>query len=67
MFIVIAIQLPQIVTLEGLNGELLLTVIQRIALTYLVVALMEIFTKRARPEDQLPVRFSIFRLYYLQW
>ncbi|XP_039129748.1 heparan-alpha-glucosaminide N-acetyltransferase [Dioscorea cayenensis subsp. rotundata] len=42
-------------------------ILQRIALTYLVVALMEIFTKRARPEDQLPVRFSIFRLYYLQW
>ncbi|KAJ0979809.1 hypothetical protein J5N97_015283 [Dioscorea zingiberensis] len=42
-------------------------ILQRIALTYLVVALMEIFTKRARPEDPSPVTFSIFKLYYLQW
>ncbi|KAA8536833.1 hypothetical protein F0562_029311 [Nyssa sinensis] len=42
-------------------------ILQRIALAYLVVALIEISTIRAQPKDLSPSRFSIFKLYCWQW
>ncbi|XP_077218179.1 heparan-alpha-glucosaminide N-acetyltransferase-like protein (DUF1624) isoform X2 [Tasmannia lanceolata] len=42
-------------------------ILQRIALAYLVVSLLEIFTKNAQDEVLPPVRCSIFRLYLWQW
>jgi heparan-alpha-glucosaminide N-acetyltransferase len=41
--------------------------LQRIALAYLVVAVIEIATKDARVQDQSSSGFSIFRLYLSQW
>ncbi|XP_044482309.1 heparan-alpha-glucosaminide N-acetyltransferase isoform X2 [Mangifera indica] len=37
-------------------------ILQRIALAYLIVALVEIFTKDAQDKDRSPMRLSIFRL-----
>ncbi|GMG99740.1 hypothetical protein Nepgr_001580 [Nepenthes gracilis] len=42
-------------------------ILQRIALAYLVVALLEIATKNVRAQDLSINRFSLFRLYYWQW
>ncbi|KAL7259554.1 hypothetical protein ACSBR1_005444 [Camellia fascicularis] len=42
-------------------------ILQRIALAYLVVALIEILTKDAQAKDLSRVRFSIFRLYCWHW
>ncbi|GLJ08974.1 hypothetical protein SUGI_0099500 [Cryptomeria japonica] len=42
-------------------------ILQRIALAYLVVALIEIATTKARPVDLPPGRFSIFKYYGWQW
>ncbi|KAI8555671.1 hypothetical protein RHMOL_Rhmol05G0191700 [Rhododendron molle] len=42
-------------------------ILQRIALAYFVVALIEISTKTAQAKDLLPVRFSIFKLYCWHW
>ncbi|XP_068660992.1 uncharacterized protein [Aristolochia californica] len=42
-------------------------ILQRIALAYLVVALVEIFTKDAQNEAVAHARFSIFRMYYWHW
>ncbi|XXG54120.1 hypothetical protein AAC387_Pa03g2082 [Persea americana] len=42
-------------------------ILQRIALAYLVVALLEIFAKNSRSEILSPVRCSIFRAYMWQW
>ncbi|THG15241.1 hypothetical protein TEA_023246 [Camellia sinensis var. sinensis] len=41
--------------------------VSRIALAYLVVALIEILTKDAQAKDLSRVRFSIFRLYCWHW
>jgi heparan-alpha-glucosaminide N-acetyltransferase len=41
--------------------------LQRIALAYLVVAVIEIATKDERVQDQSSSGFSIFRLYLSQW
>ena len=41
--------------------------LQRIALAYLVLAIIEIATKDARVQDQSSSGFSIFRLYFSQW
>ncbi|KAE9448206.1 hypothetical protein C3L33_19896, partial [Rhododendron williamsianum] len=42
-------------------------ILQRIALAYFVVALIEISTKTAQAKDLLPGRFSIFKLYCWHW
>ncbi|KAL6142588.1 hypothetical protein ACLB2K_060865 [Fragaria x ananassa] len=42
-------------------------ILQRIALAYLVVALIEIFLRCAQKKDVAPGRLSIFKLYYWQW
>ncbi|KDO56215.1 hypothetical protein CISIN_1g012127mg [Citrus sinensis] len=42
-------------------------VLQRIALSYLLVSLVEIFTKDVQDKDQSVGRFSIFRLYCWHW
>ncbi|XP_040372575.1 heparan-alpha-glucosaminide N-acetyltransferase isoform X2 [Rosa chinensis] len=41
-------------------------ILQRIALAYLVVALIEIFLRSAQTKDVTPGRLSIFKLYYWQ-
>jgi hypothetical protein len=41
--------------------------LQRIALAYLVVAVLEIVTKNAKIQDQSSSGFSIFRMYFSQW
>jgi hypothetical protein len=45
----------------------LIFLFQRIAFAYLVMALMEIFTKKDQTKDLPPGRLSIFRLYGSQW
>lgn len=42
-------------------------ILQRIALAYLVVAVLEIVTKDAKIQDQSSSGFSIFKLYFSQW
>ncbi|RVW31610.1 Heparan-alpha-glucosaminide N-acetyltransferase [Vitis vinifera] len=42
-------------------------ILQRIALAYLVVALLEITTKKAQAKDLSPGQFSIFKLYCWHW
>lgn len=42
-------------------------ILQRIALAYLVVAVLEIVTKNAKVQDQSSSGFSIFRMYFSQW
>ncbi|TVU34646.1 hypothetical protein EJB05_16489 [Eragrostis curvula] len=42
-------------------------ILQRIALAYLVLAVLEIITKDAKVQDQSSSGFSIFRLYFSQW
>ncbi|KAK9136892.1 hypothetical protein Sjap_007486 [Stephania japonica] len=42
-------------------------ILQRIAISYLIVSLLEIATKRAMPKDFLLDRRSVFRVYCLQW
>ncbi|XP_038717000.1 heparan-alpha-glucosaminide N-acetyltransferase [Tripterygium wilfordii] len=42
-------------------------ILQRIALSYLVVALVEIFTKDAQAKEVSPSQFSIFKLYFWHW
>ncbi|XP_052202400.1 uncharacterized protein LOC127808077 isoform X2 [Diospyros lotus] len=42
-------------------------ILQRIALAYFVVALIEIATKNAQAKDIPPGRFSIFKLYCYHW
>uniref|UniRef100_A0A1J3FBM6 Heparan-alpha-glucosaminide N-acetyltransferase n=1 Tax=Noccaea caerulescens TaxID=107243 RepID=A0A1J3FBM6_NOCCA len=42
-------------------------ILQRIALSYLVVALVEIFTKDSNEENLSTGRFSIFKSYYWHW
>ncbi|KAL1198022.1 hypothetical protein V5N11_018308 [Cardamine amara subsp. amara] len=42
-------------------------ILQRIALSYLVVALVEIFTKDSHEESISTGRFSIFKSYYWHW
>lgn len=42
-------------------------ILQRIALAYMVVSLLEIFTKNADSENESPSHFSIFNLYRWQW
>ncbi|KAK9735464.1 hypothetical protein RND81_04G207100 [Saponaria officinalis] len=42
-------------------------ILQRIALAYLVVSLLEIATKTLRTRNQPLGRFSIFKLYFWQW
>ncbi|XP_057550770.1 uncharacterized protein LOC130828789 [Amaranthus tricolor] len=42
-------------------------ILQRIALSYLVVAFLEIATKSSQVMSQLPGRFFIFKLYCRQW
>ncbi|KAJ0015270.1 hypothetical protein Pint_19772 [Pistacia integerrima] len=42
-------------------------ILQRIALAYLIVAMVEIFTKDAQDKNQSPGCFSIFRLYCWHW
>ncbi|GJN16841.1 hypothetical protein PR202_gb03865 [Eleusine coracana subsp. coracana] len=42
-------------------------ILQRIALAYLVVAILEIVTKDVKVQDQSSSGFSIFRLYFSQW
>ncbi|KAL6613874.1 hypothetical protein ACP70R_036144 [Stipagrostis hirtigluma subsp. patula] len=42
-------------------------ILQRIALAYLVVAVLEIVTKDAKVQDQSSSGFSIFRMYFSQW
>lgn len=41
--------------------------LQRIALAYLVAAVLEIVTKDAKIQDQSSSGFSIFRMYLSQW
>ncbi|KAK7284381.1 hypothetical protein RJT34_19126 [Clitoria ternatea] len=42
-------------------------ILQRIALAYLVVALVEIFSRSTQAIDQEPSQLSIFKLYYWHW
>lgn len=42
-------------------------ILQRIALAYLVVSLVEISTAKARPTNLPPERFAIFKLYIWNW
>ncbi|PAN26678.1 hypothetical protein PAHAL_5G030600 [Panicum hallii] len=42
-------------------------ILQRIALAYLVVAVLEIVTKDAKIQDRSSSGFSIFRMYFSQW
>ncbi|CAO2196353.1 unnamed protein product [Urochloa humidicola] len=42
-------------------------ILQRIALAYLVVAVLEIVTKDAKIQDRSNPGFSIFRMYFSQW
>ncbi|CAA2994189.1 heparan-alpha-glucosaminide N-acetyltransferase isoform X1 [Olea europaea subsp. europaea] len=42
-------------------------ILQRIALAYLVVALIEILTRNAQAKRLSPGRFSIFKLYFWHW
>lgn len=42
-------------------------ILQRIALTYLVVAIIEITTRQAQPKELPTGWFSIFKLYHWQW
>ncbi|XP_019440579.1 PREDICTED: heparan-alpha-glucosaminide N-acetyltransferase-like [Lupinus angustifolius] len=42
-------------------------ILQRIALAYLVVALVEIFSKSSVPNDPEPTQLSVFKLYYWHW
>ncbi|KHN43304.1 Heparan-alpha-glucosaminide N-acetyltransferase [Glycine soja] len=42
-------------------------ILQRIALAYLVVALVEIFSRSAQARDPEPTHLSIFKLYYWHW
>ncbi|OAY66609.1 Heparan-alpha-glucosaminide N-acetyltransferase [Ananas comosus] len=42
-------------------------ILQRIAVAYLVVAMLEIITKDRKTEDQSAAGWSIFRMYYWQW
>ncbi|CAL8166331.1 unnamed protein product [Prunus armeniaca] len=42
-------------------------ILQRIALAYLVVALIEIFSRGAQTKNMAPSGFSIFKLYYWHW
>jgi len=42
-------------------------ILQRIALAYLVVAILEIVTKDAKIQDRSSSGFSIFRMYFSQW
>ncbi|KAM1038715.1 hypothetical protein ACFX15_032694 [Malus domestica] len=42
-------------------------ILQRIALAYLVVALIEIVSRGAETKDMAPGTFSIFKLYYWHW
>ncbi|KAK7258912.1 hypothetical protein RIF29_24501 [Crotalaria pallida] len=42
-------------------------ILQRIALAYLVVALVEIFSRSSRAIDPEPTQLSIFKLYYWHW
>ncbi|CAL0311215.1 unnamed protein product [Lupinus luteus] len=42
-------------------------ILQRIALAYLVVALVEIFSKSSAPNDAEPTHLSVFKLYYWHW
>ncbi|XP_042987687.1 heparan-alpha-glucosaminide N-acetyltransferase isoform X2 [Carya illinoinensis] len=42
-------------------------ILQRIALAYLVVALVEIFSTDARGKDPVSSWFSVFKLYYWHW
>lgn len=41
--------------------------LQRIALAYLVVSLVEIMTRSSVPKALSPGKFSIFKLYILHW
>ncbi|KAG4394117.1 hypothetical protein GLYMA_03G235250v4 [Glycine max] len=42
-------------------------ILQRIALAYLVVALVEIFSRSTQARDPEPTHLSIFNLYYWHW
>ncbi|KAJ1380890.1 putative heparan-alpha-glucosaminide N-acetyltransferase [Sesbania bispinosa] len=42
-------------------------ILQRIALAYLVVALVEIFSRSRQARDPQPTQLSIFKLYYWHW
>lgn len=42
-------------------------ILQRIALAYLIVAIVEITTRQAQPKELSTRWFSIFKIYYLQW
>ncbi|KDP23473.1 hypothetical protein JCGZ_23306 [Jatropha curcas] len=42
-------------------------ILQRIAFAYLIMSLVEIFTKDTNPKDLPPGRFSMFRLYCWHW
>ncbi|KAK9161560.1 hypothetical protein Syun_007901 [Stephania yunnanensis] len=42
-------------------------ILQRIAISFLIVSLLEIATKRGTPKDLLLDRRSVFRVYCLQW
>lgn len=42
-------------------------ILQRIALAYLVVALVEIFSRSGQPRDPEPTQLSIFKLCYWHW
>ncbi|KAK9291561.1 hypothetical protein L1049_019509 [Liquidambar formosana] len=42
-------------------------ILQRIALAYLIVAFLEIFTKNAQAKDLPRGQFSIFKLYFWHW
>ncbi|KAI9099125.1 hypothetical protein K1719_024892 [Acacia pycnantha] len=42
-------------------------ILQRIALAYLIVALVEIYSKSEQAEDQATTQLSLFKLYYWHW
>ncbi|GAV70639.1 DUF1624 domain-containing protein [Cephalotus follicularis] len=42
-------------------------ILQRIALAYLVVGLVEIFTHKVNAKELTPGKFSIFKFYFWQW
>ncbi|XP_028770825.1 heparan-alpha-glucosaminide N-acetyltransferase [Neltuma alba] len=42
-------------------------ILQRIALAYLIVALVEMYSKSEQTDDQATTEFSVFELYYWHW
>ena len=56
---------PKAVNITGLYSGIF--PVQRIALAYLIVALVEIYSKSEQAEDQTTTQLSLFKLYFWHW